>query len=152
MLFRSTDQRLVGSPLAVCWRRLSGCAKEAGVAVTAILVLATCSAGEPGPEIPENAVLITQGTSPTVEGLSIGLGSVSGDEARLSIAQPEQQAELFTAKAGETIEVGDYTVEIFEVETNYVGGSVRLKVTPQGTPDPARPGSARRVSPLALAT
>lgn len=102
------------------------------MAVTAIPVLATCSAGEPGPEIPENAVLITQGTSPTVEGLSIGLGSVSGDEARLSIAQPEQQAELFTAKAGETIEVGDYTVEIFEVETNYVGGSVRLKVTPPG--------------------
>ena len=99
----------------------------------ALLAMTSCgtdSNGDPGDEVSDDAVLITQGTSPTVEGLSIGLGSVSGDEARLSIAQPEQQAELFTATAGETIEVGDYTVEIFEVDTNYVGGSVRLKVTP----------------------
>ena len=80
--------------------------------------------------MPEDAVLITQGTSPTVEGLSIGLASVSGDEARLSIAQPEQQAELITATAGESVEVGEYTVEIYEVETNDEGGAVRLRVTP----------------------
>jgi hypothetical protein len=80
--------------------------------------------------VPEDAVLITQGTSPTVEGLSIGLASVSGDEARLSIAQPEQQAELITATAGETVEVGEYTVEIYEVETDDEGGAVRLRVTP----------------------
>jgi hypothetical protein len=79
--------------------------------------------------VPEDAVLITQGTSPTVEGLSIGLTAVSGDEARLSIAQPEQQAELITATAGETVEVGEYTVEIYEVETNDEGGAVRLRVT-----------------------
>ncbi|MPZ92056.1 MAG: hypothetical protein GEU68_10555 [Actinobacteria bacterium] len=80
--------------------------------------------------MPEDAVLITQGTSPTVEGLSIGLASVSGDEARLSIAQPEQQAELITVTAGEIVEVGEYTVEIYEVETDDEGGSVRLRVTP----------------------
>jgi hypothetical protein len=80
--------------------------------------------------VPEDAVLIAQGTSPTVEGLSIGLASVSGDEARLSIAQPEQQAELITATAGETVEVGEYTVEIYEVETDDEGGAVRLRVTP----------------------
>ena len=80
--------------------------------------------------MPEDAVLIAQGTSPTVEGLSIGLASVSGDEARLSIAQPEQQAELITATAGETVEVGECTVEIYEVETDDEGGAVRLRVTP----------------------
>jgi hypothetical protein len=80
--------------------------------------------------VPEDAVGIQQGTSPTVEGLSIGLASVSGDEARLSIAQPEQQAELITATAGETVEVGEYTVEIYEVETDDEGGAVWLRVTP----------------------
>ena len=81
------------------------------------LLLAQASCGSEGDGVPEDAVLIAQGTSPTVEGLSIGLASVSGDEARLSIAQPEQQAELITATAGETVEVGEYTVEIYEVET-----------------------------------
>jgi len=34
------------------------------------------------------------------------------------------------------LEVGDYTVEIFEVEYNDEGGRVRLKVTPpQGSAD-----------------
>ena len=55
---------------------------------------------------------------------------MSGDEARLSIAQPEQQAELITATAGETVEVGECTVEIYEVETDDEGGAVRLRVTP----------------------
>jgi hypothetical protein len=94
------------------------------------LLLAQASCGSEGDRVPEDAVLITQGTSPTVEGLSIGLASVSGDEARLSIAQPEQQAELITATAGETVEVGEDTVEIYEVETDDEGGAVRLRVTP----------------------
>jgi hypothetical protein len=103
------------------------------LACALILAPASCGSDEgddPGDEIPEDAVLITQGTSPTVEGLAIGLSSVSGDEARMLIAQPEEQAEPFRASAGETIEVGEYTVEIFDVESNDEGGSVRLKVTP----------------------
>ncbi|MGH2698475.1 MAG: hypothetical protein ACRDJL_04660 [Actinomycetota bacterium] len=99
-----------------------------------VVPLAACGSDaneEPGNEPSDaDAVLITQGTNPTVEGLSIGLSSVSGDEARLLIAQPEQQAEPFSATAGEVIEVGDYTVEIFSVEPNDEGGAVRLKVTP----------------------
>ena len=110
--------------------------KRAMVALCSVTVVALASCGSDASEDPgndtshEDAVLITQGTNPTVEGLSIGLASVSGDEARLSIAQPEQQAEPFSATAGETIEVGGYTVEIFEVESNDEGGAVRLRVTP----------------------
>ena len=101
--------------------------------VCTLVLLTSCSSAA---KVPGDAVLITQGTSPRIEGLSIGLGSVSGDEARLSIAQPGMQAELFEATTGETLEVGDYTVEIFEVEYNDEGGRVRLKVTPpQGSAD-----------------
>lgn len=108
--------------------------KRAMVALCSVAVVALASCGsdageEPGKETSdEDAVLITQGTNPTVGGLSIGLSSVSGDEARMMIAQPEQQSEPVRATAGETIEVGDYTVEIFDVETNDEGGSVRLRV------------------------
>ena len=101
--------------------------------VCALVLLVSCSSAA---EVPDDAVLVTQGTDPRVEGLSIGLGSVFGDEARLSIAQPGGKAELVEATAGDTLEIGDYTVEIFEVEYNDEGGSVRLKVTPpQGSAD-----------------
>jgi hypothetical protein len=105
----------------------------AALGVCTLVLLVSCSSAA---EVPDDSVLITQGTSPSIEGLSIGLGSVSGDEARLSIAQPGRQAELFETTAGETLEIGDHTVEIFEVEYNDEGGWVRLKVTsPQDSPD-----------------
>lgn len=105
----------------------------AALGVCTLVLLASCSSAA---EVPDDAVLITQGTSPRIEGLSIGLGSVSDDEARLSIAQPGKRAELFEATTGKTLEIGDYNVEIFEVEYNDEGGWVRLRVTPpQGSAD-----------------
>lgn len=96
-----------------------------------VLVLALVSCDSDGDEpFDEDAVLVTQGTNPRVEGLSIGVASVGGDEAGLSIAQPGQLAEPFSVTAGEMLEVGDYTVEILEVLPNDEGGAVRLKVTP----------------------
>jgi len=110
---------------------LKGAAAALGL-LALVLAMTSCGSdggNDPG-EVPEDAVLVTQGTNPTIEGLSVGLSSVSGDEARLMIAQPEGQARPFSAEAGDTIEVGDYTIEVFEVNGNDEGGSVRLKVTP----------------------
>jgi len=105
----------------------------AALGVCTLVLLVSCTTAA---EVPEDAVLIRQGTDPRIEGLSIGLGSVFGDEARLSIAQSGEQAELFEATTGEILELGDYTIEIFQVEYNDEGGWVRLKVTPpQGSAD-----------------
>ena len=96
-------------------------------ALGTLVLMVSCSSAA---EVPDDAVLITQGTNPRIEGLSIGLASVSDDEERMSITPPEQANELIRATAGETVEVGGYTIEIFEVESNDEGAFVRLSVIP----------------------
>jgi hypothetical protein len=104
--------------------------------------LAACGGDSGDPSGPggasddDDAVRITQGTNPTVEGLSLGLSSVSGDEARLSVVgQDGDQNELVEGRPGARIELGEYVIEFVEVAENDEGGYATVIVTP---PDGAR--------------
>ena len=77
------------------------------------------------------AVRITQGTNPNVEGLSLGLASVSGDEARFSVfGHDGDQNELVKGRPGDRVELGNYVLEFVEVAENDEGGYATVKVTP----------------------
>jgi hypothetical protein len=103
------------------------------------LALAGCGGGddpEPTPEgqtRPEGAVTIVQGTAPTVEGLRVGLASVtSTGNAALQLAGGELPAQRnVSGKEGDRLEVDGYVIELVEVNPSDSGrGSAVVRVTP----------------------
>ena len=98
-----------------------------------IVALSACGGDSEEPPGPtdNDAVRITQGTNPTVEGLSLGLASVSGDEARFSVfGHNGDQNQLVKGRPGDRVELGDYVLEFVEVAENDEGGYATVKVTP----------------------
>lgn len=79
-------------------KRPSGYAMNASIDGIVVILLAGCSPDEPSPPIPEDAVRIAQGTSPQIEGLSVGLSSVSGDEARMSVFGHDEKVERISGR------------------------------------------------------
>lgn len=79
----------------------------------------------------DDAVRINQGTNPTVEGLSIGLATVSGDEAGMQIVgHAGDEMTIVEGRPGDSVELGDYLLEVLEVGDNDEGGYVTVVVTP----------------------
>jgi len=98
-----------------------------------IVALSACGGDSDEPPGPtdDDAVRITQGANPTVEGLSIGLSSVSGDEARLLVVGHDgDENEVVKGRPGDRVELGEYMIEFVEVAENDEGGYTTVKVTP----------------------
>jgi len=102
-----------------------------------VLALSACGGNSEDPPGPggasddDDAVRITQGANPTVEGLSIGLSSVSGDEARLLVVGHDgDENEIVKGRPGDRVELGEYMIEFVEVAENDEGGYTTVKVTP----------------------
>jgi hypothetical protein len=113
---------------------------EIAIALAALgLALSACGGGddpEPTPQSQtkqEGAVSIAQGTAPTVEGLRVGLASVtSTGKVALQLAGGELPTQRnVSGKQGDRLEVDGYVIELVEVEPSYSGrGSVLVRVTP----------------------
>jgi hypothetical protein len=113
---------------------------EIAIALAALgLALSACGGGddpEPTPQgqtTPDSAVTIVQGTAPTVEGLRVGVASVtSTGQAALQLAGGELPAQRnVSGKRGDRVEVDGYVIEFVDVEPSYGGqGRVTVRVTP----------------------
>jgi len=76
-------------------------------------------------------VRINQGTNPSIEGLSIGLATVSGDEAGMQIVEHAgDEMTIVEGRPGDRVELGDYLLEVLEVADDDEGGYVTVVVTP----------------------
>ncbi len=95
------------------------------------LVLALASCGSDGVEVPDDAVRIAQGTSPQIEGLSVGLSSVRGDEAAMSVFGHAEEVERIRGRPGDRFALGDYRLEVIDVGEDG-DGYATIVVTPPG--------------------
>lgn len=106
--------------------------------VVALAGIAACGgSGSGGPDEPRNgggapneeeAVLIAQGQSPTINGLSISLSSVREDEAAMQIFGHADETEIVRGRPGDMIPLNDFRLEVVDVEDNDEGGFVKLRV------------------------
>lgn len=101
-----------------------------------VLALAACGGESDDPSTGgasenDDAVRINQGTNPNIEGLSIGLATVSGDEAGLQIVgHAGDEMTIAEGRPGDKVELGDYVLEVLEVGDDDEGGYVTVVVTP----------------------
>ncbi|NEA31516.1 hypothetical protein [Streptomyces sp. SID13031] len=109
-----------------------------------VLVVALVTAGcgskdEPGPAGPTSAFStptdgseqIPQGTAPTVNGVTVGVGGVltNPDRAMLSVHQGQQMAEVLTLGVGEKATVQGHTILVTAIQQGE-RAYVWVKVTP----------------------
>lgn len=101
-----------------------------------VLALAACGGESDDPSTgggseDDDAVRINQGTNPNIEGLSIGLATVSGDEVGLQIVgHAGDEMTIAEGRPGDKVELGDYVLEVLEVGDDDEGGYVTVVVTP----------------------
>jgi hypothetical protein len=114
--------------------------KWSALVLAVVLVTAGCgSEDEPGPAAPTTAFStpadgseqIPQGTAPTVNGVTVGVGGVltNPDRAMLSVHQGQQTAEDLTLGVGEKATVQGHTIAVTAIQhgdKDYVW----VKVTP----------------------
>ena len=117
--------------IAALERRLPRYELSAVIAASMVFVVAACTSDEPGPPIPEDAVRIAQGTSPQIEGLSVGLSSVRGDEAALSVFGHAEEVERIRGRPGDRFELGEYQLEVIDVGEDGDGYATILVTPPR---------------------
>jgi len=100
-----------------------------------VLALAACGGESDDPPrggaSEDDAVRINQGTNPSIEGLSIGFATVSGDEAGMQIVgHAGDEMTTVEGRPGDRVELGDYVLEVLEVGDDDEGGYMTVVVTP----------------------